>query len=294
MIGFARLLLLFCLVGCESESQGSVHVSSFMPENDLHLDDRTEVVNQVTKEVFLERTAQAQAFYGPIVAVHGGELKIVANWDDATVNAYASREGKVWKVAMFGGLARREEITPDAYSLVIGHEIGHHVSGFPFYPNQGWKAGCEGNADYFSTLSYGKQLWKNDLETNAEFEAVVHPLAKADCDGAWQKVEDKHLCYRLTVAGKSLADLLSRGRAKYETPDKAVVTQTFYGHGPTGQCRLQSYHAGALCNVYFDPFIIPQSDKEAAKYSCLKSKSQVGYRPTCWFKEKSKYDSTAP
>ena len=37
-----------------------------------------------------------------------------------------------WVVAMFGGLARRPEVTKDAFQFVVCHEVGHHLAGWPF------------------------------------------------------------------------------------------------------------------------------------------------------------------
>lgn len=273
---YSALLFSACALGGQS----------FMPPNDLYLEDRREQVNNISEEEFKERVALVEAKYAPIVDILKGQLVIEADWGDSTVNAYANRDGKRWVVHMYGGLARRPEITPDGFSLVMCHELGHHVGGFPFHPRQGWPAANEGQSDYFATLSCGKILFGADYEVNAAFERVIPEYPKAKCDAAFELPRERHLCYRLAMAGKSLADLLSRGRAKFESPDPAIAAETYHGHGPTGQCRLDSYLAGALCAVDFDALKIPQDEKSSAKVSCLRSKGQVGARPRCWFKDK--------
>ena len=72
-----------------------------------------------------------------------------------TVNANASQRGRTWIVNMYGGLARRPEITPDGFAMVLCHELGHHMGGFPFV--SGWAAN-EGQSDLFATLSCGRIL----------------------------------------------------------------------------------------------------------------------------------------
>jgi hypothetical protein len=284
------LAIVFLLLACSpkpSLSPGQRIVeqthTGFMPPNLLHLADDLQETYQISESDFDLKIAAAEAFFGPIVAAHGARFVVVKRWEDATVNAYATRDGDKWEVDMFGGLARRPEITPDGFALVICHEVGHHLGGFPFYPQQSWPAAVEGQSDYYSSLVCGRAMWKGEPEKNAEAAKVIPPYPKAKCDAAWSEQADKDLCYRIMLAGKSLADLLSYGKAKYDQPDKGQVPRTNPNH-PQGQCRLDTYMAGALCGKAFDLSVIPQSEKEAAKQECLKSKGEVGARPACWFK----------
>ena len=80
-----------------------------------------------------------------------------------------------YKVIMFGGLARRPEITADGFLLVVCHELGHHLAGYPFIDD--WAAN-EGQADYFATQSCTKNIWQNDNETNSTFRVRVDYVAK--------------------------------------------------------------------------------------------------------------------
>jgi hypothetical protein len=160
-----------------------------------------------------------------------------------------------------------------------------------------WAAN-EGASDYFATLACGRLLWSDELETNETFAETVDEIPKALCDNAWTETNDRNLCYRMTAAGKSLADLLSSlggTKSNWNTPDKSVVKRTNNAH-PAGQCRLDTYAAGALCEKTWDFTIIPAKDlgrksntKEgelaAAKYSCNQhAGATFGYRPLCWFK----------
>lgn len=270
----------------------------FLPENDLHLEDNLFLDGSINEELFNEIITHVQSFYEPIVESHGATLSMQRNWSSSTVNAFASREGDTWTVAMFGGLARRKEVTPDGFALVVCHEFGHHVAGFPF-KGERW-ASSEGQSDYFATQACGRMIWKDQHEENARFEATVDPVAKASCDSSWEDQKDRHLCYRIAMGGYSLADLLSslnnQGEIAFDTPDPRQVSRSQESH-PRGQCRLDTYYQGALCTKSFNDAVIPgrshpsgqgSLEAEAAilDTSCTTAAfDQVGTRPRCWFKD---------
>jgi hypothetical protein len=274
---------------------------SFMPENRLHMQDRLNAPSNVTEQMFNEIIDQAYKIYTPIVAAHGGELYIDRNWKNSTVNAYANQEGKRWAVYMFGGLARRPEVTPDGFALVVCHELGHHLGGYSFKGNR-WAAN-EGQSDYFATQSCARLLWGFETEKNQAWKTVrdVPAVVQKNCDAVWKGDTNRGWCYRAAAAGFSLADLLANlGREKkvsFDTPDTKVVSVTNDNH-PAGQCRLDTYFQGALCTKVFDPKVIPgKNDPQgqqsvsaegiAAKYTCFKEDGYtLGTRPNCWFKAK--------
>jgi hypothetical protein len=269
--------------------------ADFLPPNDLWNEDGLLRVAGITQDDFNQAIDEAEAYYKPIVASFGGTLKVNRLWSNSTVNASALQSGSSWQVNMYGGLARRPEVTRDGFALVLCHEIGHHLGGYPF--SSSWAAN-EGESDYFATLSCGRQLWKDDHATNANYRDIVDPIPKALCDKAWDNEQDQNLCYRMTDAGHSLASLLAAlggTRADFSTPDKSVVKVTNNAH-PAGQCRLDTYTAGAICTKEWDVKVIPGRDlgsqrnskdaeQDSLRYTCNQAEGLAyGYRPTCWFK----------
>lgn len=256
--------------------------ASILPPNNLNLEDRMELDSSMTESQFNSIIDKVEKYYAPIVAKHGGKLKFFRHWEDSTVNASAIQTGNTWQLDMYGGLARRPEITPDGFTLVICHEMGHHLAGFPFVSE--WAAN-EGQADYFATLSCAHELWRSEGTQNAQFTTQVDAYPKELCDKAWQNSSDRNLCYRSMMAGRSLANLLAQGEAvSFSTPDKKVVDHTDHQH-PAAQCRLDTYMAGAICGASFDKTLIPQDENRAGTVSCMdRAKFKTGFRPTCWFK----------
>lgn len=271
---------------------------TFMPENSLHLQDTMQADNGMTEELFNKLIDEAVAVYGPIIETYKAKLSMERNWSDGTVNAYAQQYGSVWEVAMFGGLARREEVTPDGFQLVICHEIGHHVGGYPLKGTR-W-ASTEGQSDYFATQACARALWAGQKDINAKFRETTPEAARTACDAQWSKTEDQNLCYRAAMGGLSLAKLLGAlGGSKpvdFATPDTKRVTRTNDNH-PAAQCRLDTYFNGALCSAKtWDSLVIPgknnaagqgspEAEQDSDKYVCGGiASSAPGVRPGCWFK----------
>lgn len=270
--------------------------AKFLPENDLHLHDNLSLISNVTESQFNSIIDQAVEFYEPIIASHGGTLVMKRDWQSSTVNAYASRNEDNWIVMMFGGLARRPEVTPDGFAMVVCHEMGHHLGGFPEVV---YWASNEGQADYFASQVCAKRMWKDQTSINAGFRSQVNEVAKSKCDSVYKNVEDQNLCYRISVAGESLATMLAVLRENvvpsYSTPDQNKVSRTINSH-PEPQCRLDTYLAGAICTTEFDDFIIPgrgfgnrwEAEKEAINLSCSQFNPDHIYsqKPGCWYKQR--------
>ncbi len=274
---------------------GSAAYANFLPPNNLHLQDNRRAAANVTEAQFNAVIDEAVAYYGPFIKSNfNANFTVSRRWTDSTVNASATQFFGSWAVNMYGGLARRPEMTPDGFALVLCHEIGHHLGGYPFA--SAW-ASDEGESDYFATQSCARDLWKAQTEKNALSRDVITAYPKALCDGAWDDTDDQNLCYRTVLASKAAANLLAAlggTKAAYETTDKSVVKATYHSH-PAGQCRLDTYVAAALCTQTFDASAIPGKDlgskrnsaaaeESSGRFTCLKQDFTVGTRPLCWFK----------
>ncbi|OHU86987.1 MULTISPECIES: hypothetical protein [Pseudoalteromonas] len=275
------------------------HADIFMPENNLHLRHNAGGGN-ISEAEFNRIIDEVNIYYEPLVNSHGANLVWKRNWNDDTVNAYAMQQGNNWIVSMFGGLARAPEVTADGFALVVCHELGHHLGGFPFKGTR-W-ASSEGQSDYFASHSCAKKIWSND--DNSQYRYSVHPTAKRQCDATYGSYYEQNLCYRTSMAGLSLAKLLAAGRGQhvsFDDRDRSVVSQTYENH-PQPQCRLDTYVEGALCKIEDDSFLIPGKDAalgrqsiyaelESARNHCASISKTLdvpnandAFRPKCWYK----------
>ena len=260
-----------------------------LPPNNLHLEDNPALIANMSEEEFQELIGEVEEIYAPIVKKLGGRLTFETNWDSSQVNAFARRGSfNRWIVAMFGGLARRQEVTKDAFQLVVCHEVGHHVAGWPFAYE--W-ASNEGQSDFFASQVCAKKIWKGDINVNQSFRETVDTLAKEKCDSVYLATRNQNLCYRIAMAGKSLSKLLGqmkrlRKMPSFATPDPREIIETYSRH-PRPQCRLDTMFAGALCKTSFDDRIIPQDERESLIYSCdqFNPSHNIAYRPKCWLKQ---------
>ncbi|MBF0298833.1 MAG: hypothetical protein HQK51_08940 [Oligoflexia bacterium] len=259
---------------------------SIVEENNLFIPVGYKNASSITIEVFNQVIADITKIYAPIVASKGATLSILGNWEDGTVNAYASRSGNKWKINLFGGLARHQAITADGFALVVCHELGHHVGGAPKVQSffSSW-ASNEGQSDYFATLKCLRKYFEKDNN-----EAIVSGLNIPDyvtklCEQTHSNLEEIAICKRGAMSGKSVAELfvaLSNGsKIDFSTPDTTVVTTTNDAH-PNSQCRLDTYLAGAICSVSENEDL---EDSDVTKGACTKSKGfALGLRSRCWYK----------
>jgi len=281
----AALALIFAVVlltpNLFSQEQEKTQIKKFMPENSLSQQDGL-FDNGMTEQDFNNIIDSVEKYFIPIVKEFGADLVVNRRWSDTTVNAYAHREGDTWMVDMFGGLARRPEITFDGFAMVLCHEIGHHLSGFPFVSD--WAAN-EGQSDYFAMHVCSKIIWKNDENVVEE----IDPVAKSLCDNNADPEQSLNLCYREMNASYALARLLGAlngEKVSFNTPDTKIVKKTNNDH-PKAQCRLDTYVASTLCEVKWNTTVIPQTEKESSNYLCvnkLAGKYDIKARPRCWFK----------
>lgn len=285
---FSVIALALFLFSANSYSCDRDGMSGIVEENNLWISPDAKNISSVTEEKFNEVIDRVEAIYSSIVEAKGGELQVERNWSDGTVNAYAQRNGNVYKVAMFGGLARHQTVTADAFALVVCHELGHHIGGQP--KKDSWWGGNwasnEGQADYFGTMKCLRKVFEKDNNANIMSDQEVDPYASEKCREIFPGTEEHAICVRTSMAGLSLGNLFralsdTRTELKFTTPDRNVVTTTDHNH-PAAQCRLDTYFAGSICDVdaYQDV-----SDTDPTVNVCARTRSySVGVRPLCWYK----------
>jgi hypothetical protein len=261
--------------------------SGFLPENDLHIPVGFKSLDGgLSQAQFNHVIAKVKKIYDPIVSNMGGRFEVERLWDDTTVNAYAKRDTpSVWTVQMFGGLARHPAITQDGFTLVLCHELGHHIGGAPKKRDgmNPW-AGSEGQSDYFATLKCLRRVFLND-NNDAIVKKLEVPATLAKACKANHSNEDVSICIRSGMAGASVAALFSSiGQTKsadFSTPDRTVVSSNVDSH-PDTQCRLDTFFQGAVCEVSFNEDVSQKDEIQGTCHQVLGHK--IGLRPRCWHK----------
>ncbi len=285
-----KTILCIALMSLVTASYASLRVgsNSFAPENSLWISVDDKAAAGINEKEFNEVLDKAFDAYKPIAAQYGITLNNERDWEDGTVNSYASQKGKVWNVASFGGLARYKGMTTDAFALVACHELGHHFGGAPRYARYGsnW-ASSEGQSDYYGTLKCMKHYLKGEDNVGYVANVEVPASVSKKCDAVFSDNDEAAICVRSSLAGLVLAQVLnelggSTTPVSFDTPDPKVVTATLFNSYPAAQCRLDSYVAGALCNKPADELTSPT---DVLAGSCNTSQGDiVGVRPLCWFK----------
>lgn len=228
------------------------------PSNNLRIP--VEQNTGISEEVFKRVLSEVQATYDPIVSTSGKKLVLKNKWSDDTVNSDTIEHGNTWTINAYGGLARYKGMDADAYMLVLCHEMGHHLGGYPKYQEifkMSW-ASNEGEADYFATLKCFRQMTLKD-NANSRKRAIAAGFKLADI----------------------LRDLDDEPAISLDTPDKTEVAETNDEH-PGAQCRLDTYYAGVICTAALQT---PLSDSDPKIGACSEEAGEViGVRPHCWYK----------
>lgn len=276
--------------------------ATFVQQSDIRYQSLSQGPSQVTQDEFNLRISQLQNAFAASVTRFGGKLSIEGDWKNEKIVAQAGQMFGTWRIQFSGGLARRPELTPDGMTLIICHEFGHLIGGFPFVggnPFTGTGIASEGESDYFSTHVCAKKLWGSETAKNAKHRETISRFAQEKCDQVYTTITEQDLCYRTVIGSESviatMASLKNESMPSFETPDPKVVTSNDPNH-PATQCRMDTVFQGSLCSAYFNELIIPgknasggptgtAAEKEAALNSCTRlTEYTIGLRPTCWFK----------
>jgi hypothetical protein len=271
---WVAILSLSFLIGVPSKNTRS----GFMPKPDHEINIPVDESEGISEGEFNNILKNFKAVYTPIVKDRGYTLVLRNKWADTTVNSDTTVSGSSWVINAYGGLARFKGMNPDAYMMVLCHEVGHHLGGAPKYPNNRW-ASNEGASDYFASLKCFRRLADAGAlpqESNQPIPATVSKKCS--------KVKNPALCERSSMAGFVLAQVLNDLQenpvpVSFDTPDPKQVSQTSHSH-PKAQCRLDTMFAGALCDNDYRKDL---SDSDPNENSCS---SGDGARPRCWYAPK--------
>jgi hypothetical protein len=259
--------------------------------------------SDMTEKEFRDIIRNLQTAFAPVAKKHGGNLSISGDWKSEKLNAGAQQIMGNWRVIISGALARRPELTADGFTLILCHELGHHLGGFslapPAMPLDGIWAANEGQSDYFAAHACARMIWGEEKEKNRLSRPLVSPFVKERCDAVFSDEDSQNLCYRTNLGNESviatMAALMKKEMPKFETPNTTPAEKTINSH-PEIQCRLDSAFQGSLCPVEFNFNVIPgkgikggqfgkQAEMEAAQTSCTTIyKHIIGNRPSCWFR----------
>jgi len=271
--------------------------AGFLPENNLKIPVSASFTNDggLTEDQFNEVIDRVESVYTDIVAETGNTLEIERYWSSEDVNASAIQIGNIWRVRMYGGLARHSAIGVEAFATVLCHELGHHLGGAPKKTFMRW-ASNEGQSDYYASSKCMRKLYTEDENSEYINNVELDEYAKSACDYVFGSDSHKLAnCYRSAKAGQDIAimfqDLESlSAKPEFNTPSTKVTESTNHNH-PKPQCRLDTYFHGALCDT---SKIEGFDDSDPTIGACNRSAdlanvesdlpADIGTRPLCWFK----------
>ena len=227
----------------------------------------------------------------------GARAQIEYHENSSGTGAFTWRKegGRVWEFHFYDGVLKTNKISDDVLSLIVCHELGHHLAGYPFKDDSNWSS-AEGQADYFSTHACAPRLWREAHALNASFSTKISASMRNKCDDSFSAQPRRDLCYRTVFAVDTMRHYEGRHLKvlpSLDKPDPTSVSQTFTRH-PAAQCRIDTQLAGAFCAREFDFSSVPghlgvgrntvEAERDAASSHCEEaSLPYLMHRPRCWF-----------
>ncbi|WP_413577793.1 hypothetical protein ACLVWU_04960 [Bdellovibrio sp. HCB290] len=199
----------------------------------------------------IAQAAISEGEYTELIALfqkHYPDIQIQGSWDNDTVNAQAMRFDDSKLIVIYGGLARERTTTLDSFTLVVCHEVGHHLGDKPYFPSMAgvpWASG-EGAADYYSIQSCFNKLAPAVGEQAVTLPAVYENDLRQICSGQ----SNTAICRRSLIAGLIIAKLQwqvlpnESNEPSLQRKDDSIVKSTLLDYG-SPQCRLDTFIASA-------------------------------------------------
>jgi hypothetical protein len=262
--------------------------TSFTPENEIYVPENSILNSGLTEAEVRQVADQLYDLYAAKFSALKRSLVFNIQWSEDKFNAYTN----LWRgkalIVMTGGMIRHPLVNLDGLTLVLCHEIGHHLAGKPKH-TRGFGtsfASAEGQSDYFSTLKCMRKFLLEQPDNSVD-ESKLPVSVVQNCKDSFQDSNMQNICMRSVLASETMAKVLNAIRSNrvpnldIETPDPTVVKKHFLKH-PNPQCRLDTYYAGALCDVDHEEDIDIKKDGVA---QCTRKKGFTkGLRPNCWYK----------
>ncbi len=231
---------------------------------------------QINQKVFDQTTTEfLNRLIVPINNQYKLNIDLKTKWESDYINATMIQTDNQNTIMAFGGFARQAGVTPEVFSLLLCHELGHIMGGFPL--KRILHASVEGQADLYATLMCLKILWleKKNIQLHGEFiKLLPHSLYLA-CMNSFQSAQEQIICLKsietslkfVKIASNLIYDkdpLLSLNRRSLSR-----AYQTLEHHPPL-QCRLDTLVLGSITSIPLSFEVLSED------YFSIT-------RPSCWY-----------
>ena len=257
--------------------------ASFLPPNIKVSPEQLDWSNKFSPlNTYQKQIEEIKTVFSRIVSQEGGKLSIDIKSGSKTVNAFARRSGannENWEIVIHEGLLRHKRLTPEVLTVILCHEIGHHLGGKPTKGEDSWVS-VEGQADYYG-VHYCLKTLRDKSNLHFSLSTDLPSTIKKSCESRFHSKYEVDFCKTSIAYSEATAKFLSvmgqtrRGRRgvkpRLEKRDKNIVSSTTLQH-PNRQCRLDTMIEASLCNNK----LIDRNCQDTEAY-------YMGGRPRCWY-----------
>lgn len=242
---------------------------------------------QVIKEI--------ESIYLPAQSELGLNLKFQIDNDSTSEYAKAERDGSNAVVTVSSIMLASPRLSPDGLRMIICHELGHVLGGFPrrHVPME-WsgsvahdglsETSSEGQADYYASLVCFRRVVAGQNHTSLLPIKPLPTRAVKLCNASHgAQTEAALICLRAAAAADNMLQLTKDFAISFESPNDKIAEKLISDSYPDRQCRLDTFLSGAICKTPI------QTDKSGLALdfnnSNLNECAQTeGRRPPCWYR----------
>ncbi|UXR64282.1 hypothetical protein EZJ49_14535 [Bdellovibrio bacteriovorus] len=240
------LVGLVVMVQTQKPLQGkSSHTSFAQDAGYFYLPPGSANVSGVTEEQYRQLIVDFQSKYMmPVFKTTGKPLLISYDWVNPYFAGGSMDKGTYLQVILWGGTARAPGASLEVLAGILCHEIGHTMGEEPRQTFAGaeWSS-SEGQSDFFT----GRTCLPEFLSAHPELATNISEEALSVCEG-------NLLCARTAQVGLEMVRFFQ----KYDSQKSDAVSlltpapaaqELLRNVYPSVQCRLDTYLAGARCQL---------------------------------------------
>lgn len=203
------------------------------PRSSVTEADYQEVIRKFTQQNFLKVYQQT-----------GRPLVVPFEWDSPFFGAYAQDKEIYLQISLWGGMARAPGSSKATLAAILCHELGHFLGGEPRQTMEGstWSS-TEGQSDFYAASVCLPEL----LRAHPEWVPTISSDVLKVCGPQLS-------CQRVLQAGLETVQLFQRYSYRENIAVSLQTSENFTSElirntYPSDQCRLDTYVAGALCQL---------------------------------------------
>jgi len=235
------------------------------------------IKSTITSTQFWKIVNDLNDIYKPIFHGHKINFWFEARLDDPKIELrteyYITKWNNDRKIIVKGGLVKSYGLNEAGMIMLLCHEIGHSLAGYPA-GSSAPAYSFEGQAYYYAGHVCARRAFDKYLN-RVDFKNAMTKIDQ--CEKNFDSQREKNICYLTHLGAQNVADMIlvmqGTKRGAYSDQHDSFVAKSMSEFYPTPQCIYDSIVAGLDCHErVWDDAVIPANKNATCRN-----------RPQCWY-----------